>query len=71
MRRCVLLAGFLLVAPLFSGCGWYFLQKDPTERLVGEKAPPFTLPAAFGENISLAGLQEKGNVVLVFYRGHW
>lgn len=38
---------------------------------VGEQAPHFTLPNAFGDSISLYNLLETGPVVLVFYRGNW
>src|SRR5260370_728152 len=36
---------------------------------VGEKAPSFTLPAALGRHVSLAGLLQHGPVVGTFYRG--
>jgi peroxiredoxin len=38
---------------------------------VGQFAPEFTLPDAYGTEISLAGLLSKGPVVLSFYRGEW
>jgi len=38
---------------------------------VGEKAPDFTLPNAFGKKVSLYSELKKGPVVLVFYRGAW
>lgn len=38
---------------------------------VGEQAPHFTLPNAFGDSVSLYSLLESGPVVLVFYRGNW
>lgn len=38
---------------------------------VGEKAPDFTLPDAYGEPVNLAEQLKKGPVVLVFYRGAW
>ncbi|MDZ7661123.1 peroxiredoxin-like family protein [Thiohalophilus sp.] len=38
---------------------------------VGEKAPDFILPNAFGNPVSLYDQLEKGPVVLVFYRGAW
>lgn len=37
----------------------------------GEKAPDFTLPNVKEEDVTLADLLEKGQVVLVFYRGEW
>ncbi|TDY00562.1 peroxiredoxin-like family protein [Thiohalophilus thiocyanatoxydans] len=38
---------------------------------IGEKAPDFTLPNAFGDSVSLYEQLKKGPVVLVFYRGAW
>jgi len=38
---------------------------------VGERAPDFTLPNAFGEPVSLSSQLVKGPVVLAFYRGAW
>lgn len=34
-------------------------------------APPFALPNAAGETVSLASYAGRSNVVLVFYRGFW
>ncbi|MBU1263161.1 MAG: AhpC/TSA family protein [Gammaproteobacteria bacterium] len=38
---------------------------------VGERAPDFTLPNAFGQRVNLYDELKKGPVVLVFYRGAW
>jgi len=38
---------------------------------VGDRAPDFTLPNAFGDSVTLSEQLEKGPVVLVFYRGAW
>lgn len=38
---------------------------------VGERAPDFTLPNAFGQGVNLYDELKKGPVVLVFYRGAW
>jgi len=38
---------------------------------VGERAPRFTLPNAFGKPVSLDEQLESGPVVLTFYRGAW
>lgn len=43
---------------------------DPGLR-VGEKAPDFSLPNAFGSQVRLTDLLSKGPVVLTFYRGAW
>jgi len=38
---------------------------------VGERAPDFTLPNAFGKPVSLSAQLANGPVVLAFYRGAW
>jgi peroxiredoxin len=38
---------------------------------MGDTAPDFTLPNAFGQNISLSKVIESGIVILKFYRGEW
>src|SRR6201988_3485888 len=38
---------------------------------VGQSAPVFTLPDAFGNQVSLKALLAKGPVVVSFYRGEW
>jgi peroxiredoxin len=38
---------------------------------VGESAPDFTLPNAFGEQVTLSQQLAGGPVVLTFYRGAW
>ena len=38
---------------------------------VGQKAPDFTLPDAFGNPVSLSALLVSGPVVISFYRGEW
>jgi len=38
---------------------------------VGDSAPDFTLPDAFGKEVSLKALLAKGPVVISFYRGEW
>ena len=37
----------------------------------GDAAPDFTLPNAQGKPIALAGVRERGPVILSFYRGGW
>ena len=37
----------------------------------GQSAPLFTLPDAFGKEVSLKALLAKGPVVINFYRGEW
>lgn len=38
---------------------------------VGDNAPNFILPNAFGKNISLSKSLKSGPVILKFYRGEW
>lgn len=38
---------------------------------VGQTAPEFTLPDAFGHEVSLKTVLAKGPVVISFYRGEW
>lgn len=37
----------------------------------GDPAPDFTLASLDGDVVTLSELRAGGNVVLVFYRGHW
>ena len=70
MQRILLLSmSFLLL--LAPGCGWYYLEKDPNELEVRVAAPEFELESHTKERIQLSALRAQGNVVLVFYRGHW
>jgi cytochrome oxidase Cu insertion factor (SCO1/SenC/PrrC family) len=38
---------------------------------VGSPAPDFTLESKDGGTVTLSSFQDRKNVVLVFYRGHW
>ncbi len=38
---------------------------------VGDTAPDFTLPNAFGKNVSLSESLKSGIVIIKFYRGDW
>ena len=38
---------------------------------VGQLAPDFTLPDAFGNPVSVSALLARGPVVISFYRGEW
>jgi peroxiredoxin len=46
------------------------LLPDPGLK-VGERAPDFTLPNAYGKPVSLSSHLARGPVVLAFYRGAW
>ena len=37
----------------------------------GQTAPPFELEDSRGASVSLAGLLERGPLVMTFFRGHW
>lgn len=38
---------------------------------IGDTAPDFTLPNAFGKNVSLSDALKEGLVIIKFYRGEW
>ena len=38
---------------------------------VGQRAPEFTLPNAYGKQVQLSSLLKKGPVIINFYRGAW
>jgi len=38
---------------------------------IGDKAPDFNLPNAFGKKVQLSSLLHKGPVIINFYRGAW
>src|SRR5713226_8981017 len=42
-----------------------------TSLKLGETAPDFTLPDAYGNPVTLSALLDHGPVVLTFYRGDW
>lgn len=52
-------------------------QQDLSKRLpdpglkVGQKAPDFVLPDAYGKKVSLYSQLKNGPVILTFYRGAW
>jgi hypothetical protein len=53
-----------------AGCGYFVTPRGPLVP-VQAKAPEFSLSDQGGETVSLHGLLQKGQAVLVFYRGHW
>lgn len=57
---------------IMQQAGEELAEKMPDPGLkIGQKAPAFSLPNAFGESVSLYEQLKKGPVVLVFYRGAW
>jgi hypothetical protein len=78
MRRAVSIRlGLAAVLAAAAGCAsvWplsaFYLERDPGEVALGAKAPPFRLAAARGPDVGLSDLLDRGQAVLVFYRGHW
>jgi AhpC/TSA family len=47
------------------------VPSTPTQLVVGQPAPDFTLPDAAGRPVHLADYRGRQPVVLVFYRGYW
>lgn len=48
------------------------LQATDLERIkTGKAAPDFHLESVDGNWVSLSSYQNRKNVILVFYRGHW
>ena len=48
-----------------------FSRTAPAALEIGAGVPEFTLPRVGGGSTSLAARRAQGNVVLIFYRGHW
>jgi peroxiredoxin len=44
---------------------------DPAKLAADAKAPEFTLSSQAGNPVALHDVLATGDVVLVFYRGHW
>lgn len=59
----------LLLCSLF--CTLVLFAQDPQGLKVGDQAPLFTATDQQGREFSLAKALEKGDVVLLFYRGQW
>lgn len=48
------------------------LQATDLERIqIGKAAPDFNLESVDGNWVKLSSYQNRKNVILVFYRGHW
>ena len=63
-------AGFQLAAFAFSCWAFFGLARLPATR-VPERAPDFTLPDQDGRPVTLSIELQEGQVLLVFFRGHW
>ena len=77
-RQRFLAGGLLLVAgPLLADLslgpvdGAGLAPKDFDRVTVGESAPDFRLSSHTGDVHQLSDYRGAGDVVLVFYRGHW
>ena len=77
MKNYKLLLSFLSLLMLFSysdrslACPAIECEKDAAILKVGDYAPDFVLPNAYGEPRKLSTLLEQGHIVLSFYRGGW
>lgn len=59
-------------APMDIRTNAYGASRAAPEALgIGDAAPDFLIPRASGGQLSLAQTRARGDVVLVFYRGHW
>ncbi len=47
-----------------------YSRNAPSALEIGETAPDFVLPGPGGQ-VALRELRQDGEVVIVFYRGHW
>ncbi len=43
----------------------------PNALEIGDKVPDFRIPRAGGGEVALQTLRASGEVVILFYRGHW
>ncbi len=48
-----------------------FSRNAPDALAIGDRAPDFRVPRAGGGEVRLSEALARGDVVLVFYRGHW
>ena len=46
-------------------------RSAPDALKIGERAPDFTVPRAGGGSLALESARSQGDVVIIFYRGHW
>ncbi len=59
-------------APMDIRTNAYGASRAAPEALgIGDAAPDFLIPRVGGGQLSLAQTRAQGDVVLVFYRGHW
>jgi len=62
---------FKLIPLLLDSYRFGHIYKSDLKLNKGDKAPDFTLPNVYGENVSLYSLLDKESVILIFYRGGW
>jgi len=65
MKKILTIILLLIPSLVFAG------NKLEDSLSIGQKAPDFKLPTAYGKSITLSDEIEKGPVVLSFYRGGW
>jgi hypothetical protein len=46
-------------------------RSAPDALRIGERVPDFTVPRVGGGNLALESVRAQGDVVIIFYRGHW
>lgn len=54
-----------------TGCGAITGIDGAAPPTTSDRATPFSLPAAGGQETSLDALLARGDVALIFFRGHW
>jgi hypothetical protein len=65
-------SGLALPVVAALGCGVVSLNvTDPAALASDAKAPELVLPSHESKQVALSEQLTKGDVVLVFYRGHW
>lgn len=46
-------------------------RSAPNALSIGEQVPDFTVPRVGGGNLTFESVRAQGDVVIIFYRGHW
>jgi len=75
-RRWLTVSALVVSVLLLALAGFFHfvamrVPVTPTQLVVGQPAPDFTLPDAAGRPVRLSDYRGRQAVVLVFYRGYW
>ena len=75
-RRWLTVSALVVSVLLLALAGFFHfvamrVPMTPTQLVVGQPAPDFTLPDAAGRPVRLSDYRGRQPVVLVFYRGYW